>query len=405
MATDFEIRKERFYSELQYIYSELYYGKDEEFQKLLQLMKDEHKKRTPALKRKDHEALCNMNWFRASSRQDRLIHGKEQYGKLVLQDSFEQPENFYAAAAKLLFLANKGAELIEIDGIGDLFCIPGTQWQNKTKVHITLRILRIICEIVCPAVLLYGSFVGFTDNYTAYFGTPEKPELHLMSDAAMLATVWHTVATHDTRVLVDYINQHAHLPENRVFYRTRTEETGVFWDLDYSYLQILKMDEESHKKFLQSWYTGAFKESLAHAHRVKKRSDGSWGVRGTIEEMTGGDKRVEQLVEAFFVMLSGIPVPKDPKSVSKLLKIRKELHVFDNGADIWTPGTENNAAIGMGRYKDGQKFFGLYNFSAEEQIFSLHDPGLYKNLLTGADVKIVNLVRMKPYSYAWLLAK
>ncbi len=402
MTSDYLIRKDRFYSEFQFIYSELYRANGAAFDDLLKLMQEAYKNRSAALKRKDRSALSNMNWYRSAKEQDRLIRRKEKQERLALNGNFEQPELLNQAVKKLLELANGGAELIMLDGISGLFCIPGTEWQNKTKVHIFLRILRICVEIVCPSVLLYGHIPGQTENYLPYFGTPEKPELHLLSDPEMLPTIWQTAATRDTRLLANYLNKIGHQPENRIFYRTRDEEKGIFWDLDYTYLETLQMNEESHKKFLQSYFTGSFKESPAKAHRVKNKETGDWGVRGSSLELAG-DERLSELVNAFFIQLGGIPVPEESKHNAKLLKFRRENHVFDCGADLWTPGTDNNASIGVGLYKEGQKFYGLYNFSPDEQVFSLHDPGHYRNVLSGKEVDIVNLVRLKPYGFAWLL--
>ncbi len=401
MTSEFLIRKDRFYSEFQFIYSELYRKQDENFTKMLSLMQEAYRARPASLRRKDREALCNMNWYRSAKAQDRLVRMREKQETLVLSGNFEDPEVLNKTMEKLLAAANRGAELLTLAGIGNLFCIPDTEWQNKTKVHILLRILRIAVEIVCPSMLLYGLVSGPTGNFTPYFGTPEKPELHLMSDPTLLATVWQTVATHDTRLLERYVNSVSHLPENQVFYRTRDEESGIFWDLDFEYLQMLRMDEEAHKKFLQSYFTGSFKESPAKAHRVRRKENGEWGVRGTIAELSG-DPRIAALLNAFFLQMSGIPVPAESKELAKLLKIRKESHVFDCGADLWTPGTDNQSTIGIGRYKDGVKFYGLYNFSDHEQVFSLHDPGHYRNELSGKEVDIVNLVRLQPYAYAWL---
>ena len=401
MTSEFLIRKDRFYSEFQFIYSELYRNENEIFTELLKLMQEAYKARSASLRKKDREALCNMNWYRSAKAQDRLLRMHEKQETLVLSGNFEDPAVLLKAVGKLLEAANRGTELLTLAGIQNLFCIPDTEWQNKTKVHILLRILRIVSEIVCPALLLYGLVPGPTANFTPYFGTPEKPELHLMSDPSLLATIWQTVATHDTRLLENYVNSISHLPENRIFYRTRDEEQGIFWDLDYEYLQVLRMDEEAHKKFLQSYFTGSFKASPAKAHRVRRKENGEWGVRGTIAEFSG-DPRIAELVNALFLQLSGIPIPAESKDRAKLLRIRRDSHVFDCGADLWTPGTDNQSTIGIGRYKDGVKFYGLYNFSDQEQVFSLHDPGHYRNELTGKEVEIVNLVRLQPYAYAWL---
>ena len=405
MNQEFELRKERFNSELRYIFSELYEEKEEEYGKLLRILEEAFAARPAALKRKDRAALNNVDRIRHSSVQDRLIRGKAVKGTLDLKGNFNEPAVFLRAVSNLLKAANEGAELVEITGGDQIFRIPGAGVQNKTRVHITFRIFRICTELVCPSVFLYGNFPQDGEDYTPYFGTPEKPQLHLQPDRSLLSALWHTVATEDTRLLQNMLNQANQLPENRIFVRERIEEQGIFWDLDYGYLNMLQMGEESHRKFLQSYFTGSFKKSPASAHRIKNRKTGKWGVRGTEEEMSGSRKKVTELLDAFLLMQSGVPVPTGMHGETKLLEIRRKHHVFDCGADIWSPGCDHPGVVGMGRYKDGQKFYGLYNFTGEEQVFSLQDPGLYENLLTGKEVQIVNLIRLQPYHFAWLLRR
>ena len=40
--------------------------------------------------------------------------------------------------------------------------------------------MRMICEIVCPGVLLLGEVVMAPEKVVPYFGTLEKPECHIL---------------------------------------------------------------------------------------------------------------------------------------------------------------------------------------------------------------------------------
>ena len=275
MAAEFRVRTERYYSELKYIYSELYGRETEEFDELLKILQEEHRLRPAPQKRRDRDALSDPTWYRSAAGQDRLIRGREKVAVMTLPADFEDPKSLNRFVKELLSYANAGVQLIALEGIGKLFRISETGWQNRTRVHIVLRILRIAVETVCPAVVLYGHIKGYTKDYTEYFGTPEKPELHLINDAQTAPTVWQTVATHDTRLLTHYVNELAYQPENRVFLRTRDEGEGVFWNLDYPYLAVLQMNEESHRKFLQRYFTGTYKDSESSAHRIKDRDSGT----------------------------------------------------------------------------------------------------------------------------------
>ena len=52
--------------------------------------------------------------------------------------------------------------------------------------------LRIVCEVVCPSVLLLGEVVMEPAKVAPYFGTPEKPECHMLYNVTTMASTWHT---------------------------------------------------------------------------------------------------------------------------------------------------------------------------------------------------------------------
>ena len=64
-----------------------------------------------------------------------------------------------------------------------------------------VRMMRMISEIVCPAVLLLGEVVMEPEKVVPYFGTVKKPECHMLYNVTTMATTWHTVATRDVKLL------------------------------------------------------------------------------------------------------------------------------------------------------------------------------------------------------------
>ncbi len=80
----------------------------------------------------------------------------------------------------VLNLINKGIDVIRIDAVPYIWKQIGTDCRNLPQVHSIVRMMRMICEIVCPGVLLLGEVVMAPDKVTPYFGTMEKPECHIM---------------------------------------------------------------------------------------------------------------------------------------------------------------------------------------------------------------------------------
>ena len=101
----------------------------------------------------------------------------------------------------MLYLANQGVDIVRLDAVPYIWKQLGTNCRNLPQVHTIVRMMRMICEIVCPGVLLLGEVVMAPEKVVPYFGTVDKPECHLLYNVTTMASTWHTVATRDVSLL------------------------------------------------------------------------------------------------------------------------------------------------------------------------------------------------------------
>ena len=88
--------------------------------------------------------------------------------------------------------------------------------------------------------------------------------------------------------------------------------------------------------------------------------------------------------------------------LSRLETIRKEEKAFMTGADMWTIETYNRSVLCIGRYFDGEKIIGIFNFSENDQMAWISETdGVYHDLLTGNAMKAAELP-LEPYGFYWL---
>lgn len=381
--TAFEIRKNRHFDEFKWLYCELYEGGEPAFCSLLARTEAALADRPEALCMADLKASLDPAYFkRHDFDAERLV-----IEAFPLCGDFECRETFDRTAEQLLDTVNHGAQGIYLKGIDELFTIPGSGSRNLRKTHNLLRMLRIFTEMAAPSVLLLADPAKAPDRRTALFGTVEKPELHLLFDDRFSPTLWQTIATKDTRLLANEVNAGAGNRQNTMFRRV-SYELPVEWQLDFDYLNVLQMEKRAHCLFLDDFFTKTFDRAEY------------------IPQIFG-------LFHAFLLSESGIVLSDKTVladealclALKKQTAFRKSDPVFDSDADVWTPGTGNNSVIGIGRYKNGRKFYGLYNFSDTEQLFELHDPGIYHNIMKDTKAEVVNLIRLKAYGYAWLMAE
>lgn len=379
--------------------------------------------------------------------------------------NYKNPRVFNEMMYNFLYLANKGIDIIRIDAVPYIWKELGTQCRNLKQVHTIVRMMRIISEIVCPSVLLLGEVVMEPEKVVPYFGTVEKPECHMLYNVTTMATTWHTVATRDVGLLKKQLDIVNGLPKEYVFLNYLRCHDDIGWGLDYGTLMTEGKGERSHKQYLNDYFQGYAGASNSRGELYNADPvSGDARFCATTASMCGIEKagfeqddaameraiRFDVTLHAYMFMQSGIPVlysgdeigqvndysykedyhkaddsrylhrgkmnwenaakidnPETVEarvfqSLSKLEKIRKSEKAFVSYADAWTIDTWDAGILGMGRYYDGDKIIGFFNFSEYDRIAWVNETdGIYEDILTGQIVQPVAL-NVPAYGFYYL---
>lgn len=381
--------------------------------------------------------------------------------------NYRNPVVFNTMVDYLLNLANHGIDVIRVDAVPYIWKELGTSCRNLPQVHTLVRMIRMICEIVCPAVLLLGEVVMEPAKVVPYFGTVEKPECHMLYNVTTMASIWHTVATGKVSLLKHQMDVINGLPREYVFLNYLRCHDDIGWGLEYDWLRKENMEEVPHKRFLSDYFTGKWPGSMARGELYNDDpSSGDARLCGTTASLCGlegaletGNQEAEekavacdQMLHAFMMILSGIPMlyggdeigqlndysyRNDPakaadsryvhrgkfhwelaakrtekgtvqqrlfSGIRRLEEIRKKLPVFLNAAAVRTADTGDPAVLCLIRELEGEKLAAIFNFSGEEKTAYINEPGTYRDLLSEEDLEGVN-VPMGPYGARWMLLK
>ena len=237
--------------------------------------------------------------------------------------NYKNPRVFNEMMYNFLFLANCGIDIMRIDAVPYIWKELGTNCRNLPKVHTIVRLMRMICEIVCPGVLLLGEVVMEPQKVVPYFGTVEKPECHMLYNVTTMATTWHTVATRDTRLLKKQLDIVNDLPKDYVFLNYLRCHDDIGWGLDYDTLKTEGFEEVSHKKYLNDYFRGltGYSDSRGRLYNDDPVSQDArlcattasmcgleTGIRDKNEALIDKAVSLDLTLHAFMFMLSGIPV-------------------------------------------------------------------------------------------------
>ena len=379
--------------------------------------------------------------------------------------NYANPTVFNDMTDNMLNLCNHGVDIIRLDAVPYIWKALGTPCRNLLQVHTLVRMMRMVCEIVCPGTLLLGEVVMEPSKVVPYFGTVEKPECHLLYNVTTMATIWHTVATRDVRLLEHQLRQVFALPKEYTFLNYLRCHDDIGWGLDYAFLRQFVQEEVPHKKYLNDYLTGKWPGSQARGELYNDDPRlGDARLCGTTASLCGieaaresGDKeamevaiRLDAMLHAFMFTLSGVPVlysgdeiaqendnayHDDPlkrddsrylhrgnldwkkaalrkrrttpegkvfAAISRMEALRGERAVFDTEADVWLLDTGSEQMLGIGRYYRGEQLLALFNFSDRDQSAYLRDEKEYTDLIDGT-VGDAGAVRVPAHGFRWLL--
>ncbi len=382
--------------------------------------------------------------------------------------NYKNPRVFNEMMYHFLYLANRGIDIVRLDAVPYIWKEINTSCRNLPQVHTIVRLMRIIGEIVCPSVLLLGEVVMEPEKVTPYFGTVEKPECHMLYNVTTMATTWHTVATRDARLLKRQLDVVNSLPKEYVFLNYLRCHDDIGWGLDYAFLKENGMEERPHKQYLNDYFQGYAGASVSRGELYNADPvTGDARFCGTTASMCGMEKagsekddaameravRLDLMLHAYMFLQSGIPVlysgdeigalndysykeypekaadsrylhrgamrwdlaekRKDITSVEGKLfqglclleNIRKTEKAFMSDADTWTIETWEPAVLCMGRYYDGEKIIGLFNFSEQEKTAWIRETdGSYSDLISGNAINPVDVL-VPAYGFYYLKKK
>lgn len=374
---------------------------------------------------------------------------------------------FNDMVGNMLFLANRGIDIIRLDAVPYIWKELGTSCRNLPQVHNLVRMMRLICEIVCPGVLLLGEVVMEPAKVVPYFGTIEKPECHMLYNVTTMASTWNTIATKDVGLLKRQLDQVCSLPKEYVFLNYLRCHDDIGWGLDYDWLKNFGIEEVAHKKYLNDYLTGRGYNSNSRGELYNDDPRlGDARLCGTTASLSGleaawyeQDKEKAQkgiacdlMLHAYLFIQSGIPVlysgdeigqlndytyKEHPdkwadsrylhrgnfqwkmieeknetaecifKSLRQMEKIRAEYDIFGCNAQVSTLDTGNQHILGIIRCLEGHELRAYFNFSEYEQdIFTmnLENGNEYIDFFTNKNMNELGN-KIPSYGYRWFYRK
>jgi amylosucrase len=341
--------------------------------------------------------------------------------------NYSNPEVFRAMAEEMLFLANRGVEVLRLDAVAFIWKRLGTSCENQLEAHTIIRAFNAIAKIVAPSLLFKSEAIVQPDEVIRYI---HPDECQLSYNPLLMALLWESLATRKVKLLEHSMRNRHRIPAGCQWVNYVRCHDDIGWTFDDQDARNVGIDPVGHRKFLNKFYTGDFPGSFAKGVPFQFNADtGDVRISGTLSSLAGLEDAIEKkdneliemavrrinLLRSIQISIGGIPLLyvgdewgmlndytylTDPTKVNdsrwvhrsrkrwearddlldqdtlewrffhemvKLLNLRKQIPAFKNGG-MEVIHTGNPHLFGYIRAFNSQKILIVNNFSEEPKM-------------------------------------
>jgi amylosucrase len=215
--------------------------------------------------------------------------------------NWANPQVFLEMAAIMLFLANKGVDVLRFDAPAFIWKRMGTRCQSEPEVHMLLHALRAVSRIAAPSVIHLEEAIVSPAEMIPYLGSGEHTgkEGNLAYHNSLMVQFWSALAARETRLMNHVLKTHFPPQLANATYATYIRcHDDIGWAVTDEDARAVGLDGFLHRAFLSDFYEGVFPGSFSRGAIFQfnpatgdKRISGSFASLAGLERAEGDDDR------------------------------------------------------------------------------------------------------------------
>ncbi|MBK5968135.1 MULTISPECIES: amylosucrase [Thiorhodovibrio] len=234
--------------------------------------------------------------------------------------NYENPEVFNRMLEEMLFLANRGVEILRLDAVAFIWKRLGTNSQNLPEAHWIIQAFNALVSIAAPAMVFKSEAIVHPDEVRTYVSKDECP---LSYNPQLMALLWDALATRDVRVLQLAMGHRFSIPPGCAWVNYVRCHDDIGWAFADDDVAACDFNPGPHRRFLTDFYTGRFAGSFARGAPFQEDPvTGDARVSGTCASLAGvehalaigDDEELELairrilLIHGIIITIGGIPL-------------------------------------------------------------------------------------------------
>ena len=205
--------------------------------------------------------------------------------------NYSNPEVFRAMASEMLFLANTGVEVLRLDAVAFVWKQMGTNCENLPEAHCLIQTYNTLCQIAAPSLVFKSEAIVHPDEVLRYIS---NHECQLSYNPTLMALLWESIATRETKLLRQSLTHRLDLPEGTTWLNYLRGHDDIGWSFDNEDAWAVGINPDDHRDFLNRFYSSRFEGSFAcgvpFQHNIET---GDMRISGTMASLAGLEQALE----------------------------------------------------------------------------------------------------------------
>ena len=223
--------------------------------------------------------------------------------------NWANPQVFLEIVDIMLFLANRGVDVLRLDAVAFMWKRMGTRCQSEPEVHMILQALRACSRIASASVLHLEEAIVSPAEMLPYLGRGlhDGKEGNLAYHNSLMVQYWSALASRDTTLMTQVLARHFPETLSNATYATYIRcHDDIGWAITDEDAQAAGLSGHHHRAFLSDFYDGTFPGSFARGTLFQvNEATGDKRISGTFASLAGAEAGPEQREFAVQRMLMG----------------------------------------------------------------------------------------------------
>ena len=206
--------------------------------------------------------------------------------------NYGNPAVFRAMLEEMFFIADTGVDILRLDAVAFVWKRMGTSCENLPEAHKLIQAFNLLARIATPGLIFKSEAIVHPDEVVKYVG---EHECQISYNPTLMALLWESLATRQTRLLTRSLSHRHRLPKNTAWVNYLRCHDDVGWTFDDDDAASLGINAYDHRQFLNRFYTGQFSGSFARGVPFQENVDtGDMRIAGTLASLAGLELAIEQ---------------------------------------------------------------------------------------------------------------